>query len=203
MRKAAKKPAKRAGNSKTAAQQRYALFVKAYIANGGNGKQAAISAGYAPKNAEVTASKLLRLVKVRDAIDAHAKAAAARYDLTIENVLRETARIAYFDPAHCYDESGVLLHPKDMPEDTRRAVASMETVEAKDADGNVYEYTKKLRAWDKNAALERAFKHFGLYKADNEQRDAAPRFFYVPAKGPVREAHEAGKGLKRAPNQHG
>ncbi|HNL91236.1 MAG TPA: hypothetical protein PKH05_19300, partial [Nitrospira sp.] len=44
---------------------------------------------------------------------------------------------------------------------TRAAVASFEI----DATGRI-----KYRFWDKNAALEKAAKHLGLYKADNEQR---------------------------------
>ncbi|MDR1240018.1 MAG: terminase small subunit [Treponema sp.] len=46
-----------------------AAFCREYVKDC-NGAQAAIRAGYAPKNAEVTAAKLLRLVKVRDEISA-------------------------------------------------------------------------------------------------------------------------------------
>ena len=30
--------------------------------------------------------------------------------------------------------------------------------------------TTKLKVWDKNAALEKAMKHLGLYEKDNSQR---------------------------------
>lgn len=43
---------------------RQRAFAEHYVANGGNGLQAAISAGYSDKGAEVTASKLLRVPKV-------------------------------------------------------------------------------------------------------------------------------------------
>ncbi len=46
---------------------RQEAFVNAYI-KGMSGKDAAIAAGYAPKNAEITASKLLRISKVKDAV---------------------------------------------------------------------------------------------------------------------------------------
>lgn len=40
-------------------------FIQHYMANGGNGTQAAISAGYAEKSARVTASELLKMPKVQ------------------------------------------------------------------------------------------------------------------------------------------
>ena len=45
-------------------------FVNEYLANGGNGTQAAIAAGYSERSAEVTASKLLRNAKVSEAVKA-------------------------------------------------------------------------------------------------------------------------------------
>jgi phage terminase small subunit len=46
-------------------------FVEAYLANNGNGTQAAIAAGYGQKSAHVTASRLIRLPKVRNALIEH------------------------------------------------------------------------------------------------------------------------------------
>jgi phage terminase small subunit len=43
-------------------------FVEAYLANDGNGTKAAITAGYGQKSAHVTASRLLKLPKVQDAL---------------------------------------------------------------------------------------------------------------------------------------
>jgi hypothetical protein len=34
-------------------------------------------------------------------------------------------------------------------------------------------YTKKYKVADKNAALEKLFKHFGLYEVDNRQQGEA------------------------------
>jgi hypothetical protein len=51
----------------TPKQQR---FVACYIANGGNGTQAAIEAGYAPRSAAVTASEMLKMEKVRKKLEA-------------------------------------------------------------------------------------------------------------------------------------
>lgn len=40
-------------------------FIHAYIANGGNGTQAAITAGYSPRSAGVQAHELLRMEKIQ------------------------------------------------------------------------------------------------------------------------------------------
>ncbi len=50
----------------TPKQQR---FIAEYMANGGNGTQAAISAGYAPRSAAVTASELLKQDKIRKRLE--------------------------------------------------------------------------------------------------------------------------------------
>lgn len=189
----------KAGTSKAAADAKRLKFAEAFIANGHNATQAAIAAGYAENSAGVTGARMLKDAKVAAILAEHARKLADRFNVTTENVLREAARIAYFDVGQCFDENGALLAPKDIPEDARRALSGLETVESKDADGNVYEYTKKVKAWDKRAALEMLMKHLGLFKADNEQKPTEARFFYVPAKGPMREAHE--KKAKLAPNQ--
>lgn len=58
----------KAGTSRAEAAKRRALFVQAYIANGGNGTQAAITAGYSRKGADVRAAELVRDRRVSEAI---------------------------------------------------------------------------------------------------------------------------------------
>lgn len=45
--------------------ERHEKFVEEYVTNGWNGAQAARAAGYSPKTAEATVSRLLRNVKVK------------------------------------------------------------------------------------------------------------------------------------------
>jgi tRNA(adenine34) deaminase len=42
-----------------------------------------------------------------------------------------------------------------------------------DADGVVIGITRKIKHWDKNAALEKLMKHLGEYEADNNRLVAA------------------------------
>ncbi len=60
-----------------------------------NGEQAAIRAGYAPKSAKVTASRLLTKANVKAIIAELAKRHAEKLDLNGEKVLRELSLIGF------------------------------------------------------------------------------------------------------------
>lgn len=176
--KAKKRPAKRvkAGTSKTSAAQRRALFIEAYVENGGNGKRAAITAGFSTKTAESQASRLLRNVKVAAEIEKRNAAALDRAQkitgVTVERTLREVGRLAYSDTRKFFKQDGTLLPLHELDDDTAATIASIEVDEIK-ADGAVIGVTRKLKIWDKNAALEKGMKHLGLFKKDNEQTPPA------------------------------
>jgi hypothetical protein len=51
------------------------------------------------------------------------------------------------------------------------ATAAMISAIEVDADGRL----TRIRLWDKNAALEKAMKHLGLYNRDDTQRRRAPQ----------------------------
>ncbi len=73
-------------------------FVRAYLLDP-NAKQAAIKAGYAPRSAEGTGSRLLRNAKVAAAIAEGLakirKKLETEFDLTLDDVLREYQRVAF------------------------------------------------------------------------------------------------------------
>ena len=76
--------------------QRQRAFIDA-ITSGptrGNGKQSAIAAGYSAKTAEITASKLLRVPKVREARREKLERTEADADFTREDALRKLIAIA-------------------------------------------------------------------------------------------------------------
>lgn len=160
---ATKKKAAKAGTSKAAADHRRRLFVDAYIANGGNGTQAALDAGFSEKTATAQASRLLRHVKVQQEITRRRAELEQQSGLTAERVLREIARIVYFDPRELFREDGSLKPTSEWTDDQAAAIASIEI-----SDGKT-----RVKAWDKNAALEKAMKHLGLYEKDNQQKGSA------------------------------
>lgn len=164
--KAAKKPSKQ-GTSKEAAEIRRKIFVEAYISNGGNGKQAAIKAGFSEKTAESQASRLLRDVKVKDAIAIRAEKTAKKYELTTDLVVKSIVQELTFDPAKLYMAGGQLKDITELDEDTRMALASVEFEQLGSQDAPVF--VRKYKWAQRNAAREQAMKHLGMFKKDNEQ----------------------------------
>lgn len=95
------------------------------------------------------ACELLDNGKIQGRIAALRASVAEKAEIDAASTLRETGYIARSDFRRLFEENGALKNPKDWPEDIVRA---------------------RVRFWDKNAALERLFKHFGLYERDNRQQ---------------------------------
>ena len=110
-------------------------FVNGYL-SGKSGKQAAIDAGYSPRTAEAMASRLLRTVKVKAAIDARRKLAmeAAVVDQTwVLSKLKEVVLVN----SHLYQKEGFegpMFNPDGSPlmkmVDAAAANAALKTLAA-------------------------------------------------------------------------
>lgn len=154
-----------------------ALFVEAYIENGGHGAKAAITAGYSKKRARITASELLADRNISEQIEKRRAvviaAAQKKTGLTAEEVMDSLARDIRFDPAKLKNDDGTMKDVKDMDEDTRLALRGMEVDEiaiGRGEDRTVIGHTTKVKFPEKTSAREQGMKHFGLYEADNEQQ---------------------------------
>jgi hypothetical protein len=135
-------------------QQR--LFALEYLANGQNGRQAALAAGYSPKGAEVRASELLKLRKVRIFVDAQLTKREQKLELKAERIDLEISRLCYRDPRDLIDpETKRFRRLDEIPEDLRRCIAGV-TV---DKDGGI---TYRLER--KGEALALACRRRGLLK---------------------------------------
>lgn len=167
-----KQPVK-AGTSKASAAHRRKLFVDAYLANGRNATQAAITAGYSPKTAVEQGSRLLRDVNVAAAVQMVTERVEQSSGLTAERVLREISRLAFHDARKFYDDKGNLKPIHELDDDTAAGLAGFEVTEefeGKGADRESVGFTKKVKFWDKNTALVTAARHLGLFEKDNSQR---------------------------------
>lgn len=167
----AKKPVKhkKPASSQCGADQRRKLFAEAYLTNGGNASEAALTAGYAPKSASVTGCVLLKHPKVLEIISSRQKELSKKYELTTESVIKSLAQAVHFDPRKLYRDDGSLKPINELDDDTAAALAGFEVSEDK-AEGMVVGYTKKVKWLDKNTAREQAMKHLGLYLEDNKQK---------------------------------
>lgn len=148
----------RRGNSVAAKNARWATFAAAYIINGRNGTQAALTAGVPGPGASVWAKRAMKEPAVQAMIDELLATAAPASGLTVEAVLTETARIALNDSRRFFSANGKMIPPVEWTDDMQAAVASV------DMEAGV------IKFWNKNDALEKAFKHLGLYERDNRQK---------------------------------
>ena len=153
------------GLSAAATAQRKGEFVAAYLANGRNAHQAALSAGYSARSACSQGARLLSNANVRAQIDEANTKAAAIAGLSVERTLREIARLAYADPRALFQPDGSLRPVHELDDDTAATVASIEVDEIRQA-GSVVGVTRKIKQHSKSQALDMAMKYHQLYSAD-------------------------------------
>ena len=75
---------------------KHALFVAEYLRNGNNGTQAAIAAGFSPRNARTHAADLLKMATVAAAVDAARKAITEKIPYNAETAMAELADAMVF-----------------------------------------------------------------------------------------------------------
>ncbi len=149
-----------------------ALFVAEYLVDQ-NGKQAAIRAGCSPRSAEVTASRWLRLAKVKTAVAQRLERVLAKVDLRVEDVLfaiqRHVLADGHADPGDFFDEDHNLKHIRDMSPEARMNIGSLEVVRRNltSGDGKVDEVIK-VKARDQSKYVELASKYFGMLVEKHE-----------------------------------
>lgn len=165
-------PAKAVGGSQPSAAHRRKLFVEAYIANGGNGRQAAISAGFAERGAATTASRLLNRPDVQGELKRRREELEVKAELTTEDVIRNLASAVHADPRRLFHQDGRLKQIHELDDESAMAIQSFEVVA--NSDGKAL-FTAKVRLVDRNTARDQAMKHLGLYEKDRAQGAAAVR----------------------------
>ena len=106
-----------------------------------------------------SASRIMANSKVSARVKALQAESAALAGLDQAEILREIRRLALSDIAGIMHPDGRIKLPNELEPGIRAAVASFEMGPA----GIKYKF------WDKNAALEKAGKHLGLFERDNEQ----------------------------------
>lgn len=131
------------------------------------------SKNHSDKTVWENASKLAANAKVAPRIRELRALAAEKAVMTTADVLIEAMRIARFDVRKLFDERGALKPISEIDEETAAAIQSIEVFEEYAGQGAsrvLIGRTKRYKMADKNAALEKLFKHFGLYETDNKQK---------------------------------
>lgn len=172
-------PGSAKGSDGLTEQQRQ--FVRAYTLHR-NATQAAIDAGYSKATAQQQGSRLLSHVVVKAAIEqvrvdeqvrteSHIAQVVSDLDLTVERLLREAMRIAFFDIRKLYGPDGSLKALHELDDDTAAAITGIDVQElwgGSGEDRQVIGVVKKWKAAAKDKALDMLFKHRNLYAADND-----------------------------------
>lgn len=155
-----------------------AAFIAEYLIDG-NATQAAIRAGYSAKTAHVIGQENLKKPAIASLLSQKQSVIAARQDerleameLTEERIMRETARLAFFDPRKMFASDGRPLAITELDDDTAACIVGLDVLEEFSGTGKdrvLIGQVKKYKIGDKNSALERAAKILGMFKKDNEQ----------------------------------
>jgi phage terminase small subunit len=145
---------------------RQARFVEEYVADL-NGKQAAIRAGYSPKNAEVQASRMLRYAKVEAAFRVAVQARSNRTQITADRVVTELAKLAFsniFDFITMQSDGSVLVDLSRVPRYQAAALHEIMIDEHTEQSGEEARKVKRIRIklCDKKAALDSLARHLGM-----------------------------------------
>ncbi len=123
--------------------------------------------------AKANASRLLSKANVAAYIASKQKKLQDKLEVSVERVLKEAARIAFSDPRKLFDEDGNLKPITDLDDDTAAALAGLD-IEAlyKGKGKNAIRVgdVRKVKLWNKGEALEKLFKHLGLFEKDNKQK---------------------------------
>lgn len=141
-----------------------AAFVREYLVDK-NATQAAIRAGYSEKTAYAIGEQNLRKLEIKAAIDEALGDIAERAGITAERVLRERARLAFFDARKLFDQDGMPIPLHLLDDDTAAAVMGVDVLEQFGREGEdrvLTGFVKKYRLATKDASLAALEKYFGL-----------------------------------------
>ena len=121
----------------------------------------------------VNASKLMANAKVRLRVESLRNRITETGIASAARVLLEASRLATFDPRKLFRDDGSPKPITELDDDTAAALSGLEVTEEFEGSGDERKfvgYTKKYKVADKNSALEKLFKHHGLYENDNKQK---------------------------------
>jgi len=158
-------------------------FIREYKLNGGNGKKAALMAGYSPRSAEMHASRLLRNDKVLKELARREEAIEKKYEIDEERIIKELELIGFSDLKNYMmidSDTGAIIAKgfDEMPGDSSRALESVSEDrvihENKDGTKIVVNDKVKFKTHDKLKALEMICKLKGLLRDRDPREDEIP-----------------------------
>jgi len=144
-----------------------------------NGTQAAIRAGYSEKTAGSQANRLLKNAEIKKYIAELQQKRVDKLEISADRVLKEAARLAYFDIRKLYDDKNRLLNIRDLDDDTAAALAAVdvdELFEGRGEDRELIGYSRKVKTFNKVSSVELLMRHLNLLVDRHEHtgKDGGP-----------------------------
>jgi phage terminase small subunit len=144
-------------------KQRHAIFIREFSRHG-NGMKAALSAGYSPTRAKVSACELLKNPEIKKAIHANWQARRKRLDISADRVATElfmlaTSRIT--DVGEIIDGEFQIRDTADLEDTDIAAIAELHQITKESPDGT--KITKlKLKMHNRLEALKELNRILGI-----------------------------------------
>lgn len=119
------------------------------------------------ETARANSSRLLTNANIKAYIEERMKDREKRTEITQDRVLKEYAKIAFFNPKKLFNENG---QPKDITElddDTAAVIAGLkvnDVYEGFGEDRTFIGYLKEYKLTDKKGALDSLARHLGMFK---------------------------------------
>ena len=141
------------------------LFCYEYLKDR-NATQAAIRAGFSAKTSYVIGPRLLSHPHVAYKINRLVETQLDNLKVDADLVLKEILKLAMVDLQDIFDTKGNLRPVEEMPENVRKAISSIEVFEEFEGQGKFRKsigFTKKIRFWPKEKALEMLAKYLKMF----------------------------------------
>lgn len=154
-----------------------------------NASKAARQAGYSEHSAGIIGHENLKKPKIQRYKEYLVKHMLDDAEISPERILRELAKVAFYDPADLYDDEGKLLHVKDLPPDVRAAITQVEhdTV-GKVGEDKVQIINTKYRLDSRKAYVELLGKYQKMF--------AERRILEGDPDNPIRHSHGVSNEMK-------
>lgn len=130
------------------------------------------------ETASANGARLLGNANIQAYINERMEDRKKRTEITQDMVLKELAKIAFFNIKNIYNEDGTLKSINDIDDDTASAISSVKTLQRAGAMKldfgsdempleHIPEQTIEFKTNDKKGALELIGKHLGMFKETN------------------------------------
>ena len=146
-------------------------FVQEYLVDL-NATAAAKRAGYSEKTAYSIGQENLKKPEIQNAIQEAKIALQKRTEITQEMVIKELAKLGFFDIRKLFGDDGKPLDISKLDDDTAAALVGLDVQDIADGDGDYIGFIKKYKMADKIRALELLGKYLGTWEPQDKQQTA-------------------------------